>query len=454
MPQFLSAGDGGSLALRAQGLLRRLQIKPSQDEQNPQREYAARAQIWCLPMKGSKPMGGMMPVERLADDVEELMVSESLGTGSQDAIIKVPSICEKTRSISKTSCGKYGSEREPKSVREVSDDVHKQLSTILSLIRELSGDVVESKSSPKRRHPTDTEAVEMLEKLIAADLPAQLLRQLEVLEFETRKDVMNVCCALLWPGMPQQINRQVVEYLRHHPTIFQLLVSGHTNEEIALHYGVVLRSCARHRELVEAFLESGLMPELILHTQHSSIDISSDAFYTLREILLAHKSVSAPWLEANFEEFFKAYHALLQSGEYIAERQAQKLLTEMLLDKHFQKVMIKYVSNERHLQIHMILLKDPSKAIQLQAFHVFKIFVANPAKPARIHQILYRNRDRLVAHLETLTTLKPDDAKVGEELATVTDKLLHLSVPSPPATPKKSGVGRSMLSPASLVTEL
>lgn len=69
----------------------------------------------------------------------------------------------------------------------------------------------------------------------------------------------------------------------------EVLVAGYSNEETALLHGVVLRSCARHEELAEAFLTSGLVFELVKHARHPSIDISSDAFYTLREMLLAHK---------------------------------------------------------------------------------------------------------------------------------------------------------------------
>jgi calcium binding protein 39 len=39
----------------------------------------------------------------------------------------------------------------------------------------------------------------------------------------------------------------------------------------------------------------------------------------------------------------------------------------------------------------MNLLKDDSRNIQFEAFHVFKVFVANPHKPEAIAEILQRN---------------------------------------------------------------
>ena len=38
--------------------------------------------------------------------------------------------------------------------------------------------------------------------------------------------------------------------------------------------------------------------------------------------------------------------------------------------------------------------------MQFEAFHVFKVFVANPRKPDDVKQILVANRDKLIAYLE------------------------------------------------------
>jgi hypothetical protein len=51
---------------------------------------------------------------------------------------------------------------------------------------------------------------------------------------------------------------------------------------------------------------------------------------------------------------------------------AAQLLGELLLDRANVKVMMRYVSDVRNLQLMMILLKDSSRSIQFEAFHVFK----------------------------------------------------------------------------------
>jgi len=365
-------------------------------------------------------------MKKLTDHMEELILTQE-----NMNLSFMLDACENANGYSGTvAAGRCATEGEQRSAQEISWDIHRQLASVLAMIRDLSGDGGERKSCQKRMPNGD--AIELLEELIAADVPVQLLAQLGALDFEARNDVMNMCCALLRPGMPQQIEKQVVDYLRGHPTVFKVLVDGYANEETALHYGVVLRSCARHAHLASALLTSGLVFELVGAARHPCIDISSDAFYTLRELLLAHKEASAEWLQDHFAAFFEVYNALLMSGEYIAERQAQKLLTEILLDKHFRQVMVAYVSSEQHLQIHMNLLKDRSKVIQLEAFHVFKVFVANPAKPLRVQKILYRNKDKLVALLSSFQAAQTEDSRLGAELRNIIDKLMRLSASTSP----------------------
>jgi calcium binding protein 39 len=48
----------------------------------------------------------------------------------------------------------------------------------------------------------------------------------------------------------------------------------------------------------------------------------------------------------------------------------------------------------------MVLLGDPSSNIQFEAFHVFKVFVANPNKPSQITKILVQNKEKLISYLE------------------------------------------------------
>jgi protein gp37 len=76
-----------------------------------------------------------------------------------------------------------------------------------------------------------------------------------------------------------------------------------------------------------------------------------------------------------------------------------QLLGELLLDRTNFNIMTKYISDASNLKLMMNLLRDKSKSIQFEAFHVFKVFVANPKKTRPIYDILSKNQDRLVNFL-------------------------------------------------------
>jgi hypothetical protein len=70
-----------------------------------------------------------------------------------------------------------------------------------------------------------------------------------------------------------------------------------------------------------------------------------------------------------------------------------------LLDRANFNVMTKYISDQQNLKLMMNLLRDKSKNIQFEAFHVFKVFVANPNKAKPILDILTKNKEKLISFL-------------------------------------------------------
>ena len=66
----------------------------------------------------------------------------------------------------------------------------------------------------------------------------------------------------------------------------------------------------------------------------------------------------------------------------MTKRQSLKLLGEILLDRANFKVMTRYIENEANLKTMMNLLRDKSKNIQFEAFHVFKVRGATEPPPS------------------------------------------------------------------------
>lgn len=56
---------------------------------------------------------------------------------------------------------------------------------------------------------------------------------------------------------------------------------------------------------------------------------------------------------------------------------SSQLLGELLLDRHNFTIMTKYISKPENLKLMMNLLRDKSRNIQFEAFHVFKVEFQN-----------------------------------------------------------------------------
>jgi calcium binding protein 39 len=120
----------------------------------------------------------------------------------------------------------------------------------------------------------------------------------------------------------------------------------------------------------------------------------------------------AEYLDKNYDRFFNSFTTLIMSTNYVTKRQSLKLLGEILLDRANFSVMTRYIANDANLKMMMNLLRDRSKNIQFEAFHVFKVFVANPKKPPQIEAILRRNKDKLLVFLKDFHNDKDGESAI------------------------------------------
>ncbi|KAG0004351.1 Calcium-binding protein 39, partial [Entomortierella chlamydospora] len=189
------------------------------------------------------------------------------------------------------------------------------------------------------------------------------------------------------------------------------------NQEIALNCGMILRECLRHEVLTKIILNSQQVYKFFDYVEMNTFDIASDAFATFKEILTRHKTLVAEFLERNYDVFFDKYTQLLQSTNYVTKRQSLKLLGEILLDRANFTIMTRYIASADNLKLMMNLLKDKSRNIQFEAFHVFKVFVANPNKNKPVLDILSKNQDRLISFLSTFHNDRNEDEQFNDEKA-------------------------------------
>jgi len=178
---------------------------------------------------------------------------------------------------------------------------------------------------------------------------------------------------------------------------------------VSLHCGSMLRECIRQEPLARMILNSPSLYTFFQYIESSNFDVASDAFVTFKELLTKHKALSADFLERNYDRVFERYTELLRSQNYVTRRQSLKLLGELLLDRTNFNIMTRYISDVENLKLMMVLLRDKSKNIQFEAFHVFKVFVANPNKPKPVLDILVKNKEKLISFLSNFLEEKDDD---------------------------------------------
>ncbi|XP_020580233.1 putative MO25-like protein At5g47540 [Phalaenopsis equestris] len=246
------------------------------------------------------------------------------------------------------------------------------------------------------------------------------------LNLEVRKDATQVIANL----QRQQVHSRFIasDYLEENKDLLDILISGYENMDIALHYGAMLRECIRHQCIARSVLESESMKKFFDYLQIPNFDISSDVFVTFRELMTRHKSTVAEYLCKNYDWFFTEYNEkLISSTNYVTVRQAIKLLGEMLLDRSNSPVMIRYVNSKDNLILPMNLLRHESKSIQKEAFHVFKLFVANENKPAEIGTILMTNKNKLLRLLGEFK-LEKEDVQFDADKTQVMKEIAELSL--------------------------
>ncbi|XP_071730728.1 uncharacterized protein [Rutidosis leptorrhynchoides] len=237
--------------------------------------------------------------------------------------------------------------------------------------------------------------------------------KLSILGWEARKDLVQCWSVLLKQKVTS--THCCVQYLENHSDLLDFLVAGYDNKEIALNVGNMLRECIKFPTLAKYILESPSFELFFKYVELANFDVASDAFSTFKDLLTKHPDAVSEFLTSNYDEFFEQYDKLLTSTNYVTRRQSLKLLSEFLLEPPSSHIMKKYIAEIQHIKVMMTLLTDSSKNIQISAFHIFKIFVANPNKPREIKVILAKNHERLLELLNNLSAGKVGDDDQFEE---------------------------------------
>ncbi|KAJ8246988.1 hypothetical protein GJAV_G00257500 [Gymnothorax javanicus] len=308
---------------------------------------------------------------------------------------------------------------ESKKCEKVAEEVSKSLASLKEVL-----------CGTSEKEPQTEAVVQLAQELYNTNLLISLIANLQRIDFEGKKDVVQLFSNIV----RRQIGSRTptVEYISSHPQILFMLLKGYENSEVALNCGMMLRECLRHEPLARSILFSEEFYCFFRYVELSTFDIASDAFASFKDLLTRHKIMCADFLETNYERVFTEYEKLLHSENYVTKRQSLKLLGELLLDRHNFTVMTKYISRAENLKLMMNLLRDNSRNIQFEAFHVFKVFVANPNKTQPVLDILLKNQVKLVEFLGNFQTDRAEDEQFCDEKNYLIKQIRDLKKPTAP----------------------
>ncbi|KAE8677629.1 Mo25 family protein isoform 2 [Hibiscus syriacus] len=261
--------------------------------------------------------------------------------------------------------------------------------------------------------PDVDQVLQLTLEISKEDVLSLLVHELPSLGWEARKDLVH-CWSIL---LKQQVDSRYccVEYIENHMELLDFLVACYDHKEIALHCGNMLRECIKFPTLAKYMLNSASFVLFFKYVELPTFDVASDSFSTFKDLLTKHGTVVSEYLTAHYDEFFDMYEKLLTSSNYVTRRQSLKLLSDFILEPANSNIMKRYVLEVRYLKVMMTLLRDSSRNIQISAFHIFKVFVANPNKPKEIKIILAKNHEKLVDLLQNLSVKGGEDEEFEEE---------------------------------------
>uniref|UniRef100_A0A8C8LYF5 Calcium-binding protein 39-like n=1 Tax=Oncorhynchus tshawytscha TaxID=74940 RepID=A0A8C8LYF5_ONCTS len=290
------------------------------------------------------------------------------------------------------------------------------------------------------KEPHTETVAQLAQELYNSGLLISLVENLQVIDFEGKKDV----CQIFNNILRRQIGTRspTVEYFCSHQEVLFVLQKGYETPGSALNCGIMLRECIRHEPLAKLVLHSEHFQDFFNYVEMETFDIASDAFATFKDLLTRHKVLVAEYLEQNYDAIFDQYEKLLHSDNYVTKRQSLKLLGELLLDRHNFTVMTRYISKPENLKLMMNLLRDKSPNIQFESgklasmlapnipWHYHWVFVANPNKTQPIIDILLKNQPKLIDFLSNFQKDRMDDEQFNDEKTYLIKQIRDLKKPA------------------------
>ena len=267
-------------------------------------------------------------------------------------------------------------------------------------------------------------------RAIEAGIINQLVVMVNVIGFEASKSVKDIFTNLVNHDYGQFQSQFLMD--PENSNVFEFLLGAYQRKaESALICGEMLRVCLSKKAIAKKLLTMDNLKLFFKEYLHrKDFTVWADALSTFRVFVESDHIVDFLAVDAHFVEFFKLFHEelVLRIDEYVTVRESLKLLGEMLLKRSNYNIMMRYIGDKGNLKVIMTVMTSKAENIKTEAFHVFKVFVANPKKTPPVHALLYHNRALLIEYLERFRPTS-DEEQTDEEQKLLITTLKRLDPP-------------------------
>jgi len=270
-------------------------------------------------------------------------------------------------------------------------------SEFIAIINKNFGRMTEILYKKKEGEEASSRALQLVTEISHTDFIMLGLRTLIHLPVEQRKQF-----TIIFTGsIAHQTGSEypIAIYVQRNPEALDILLHFYDHPELAVSAGEMLRLCAHHQSLAKQLLAQNRLDILFSYFAVPHFDVSADSFATFRELVL-YSPQSEEFLSSNIKYIVDKLHSTLDPNNYAACRQTLKLIGEIIVQSaSFQD---SYLTEEKNLIQMMKLMASTYKNISMEAFHVFKLFVAKEEKPEPVIRILKANSQRLIDFIKDL----------------------------------------------------
>lgn len=260
--------------------------------------------------------------------------------------------------------------------------------------------------------------------ILNSDLIYELLTHFGDLEFEARKEVVLIFAICLSYSKDNKF--VAVDYFVSRPkTINYLLVLMENTlrmkvspQDVFLLVGNMIMNSIKYEQLCRIILKDPQFWQFFNFANISNFEISTESLQIISSALTQHPKLTSREFfvhESNTSKFIQCINKLIANGSYVTKRQCTKLLGSLILLRSNHQLMQSYINSPDNLKLIMTLLTDKSKNLQLEAFNVFKVMIANPRKNKQIFDILAKNREKLLKYFEKFGLDNQESSFINEK---------------------------------------